>query len=115
MSNQSNVWVFPTNIKFEGVPDYSKLFNKINYNNTIIFNLNKTENTHASFIGFLIHAKHQLESKGGKLILNISTSIERTFNMLQLSSYFMYTHSILNVNKDINGLIHIPTLKASAK
>ena len=57
MEEKNNIWVFPNNIQFGMAPLYSKRFEKIQFNETIIFDLSKTEMTHSSFIGFLIQHK----------------------------------------------------------
>ena len=89
--NEMNKWIFPEKIKFEHVSVYMHQFNDESHNSDLIFDLKKTDDIHSSFIGFLLHAKKQLNLKGGELKIIASDSIERIFNMMKISDYFNST------------------------
>lgn len=85
---QKNHWIFPENISFEAVANYSQLFEGISSEKIITFDLSETENIHSSFIGFLIHTKHVLTRQGGSLKLIVSFTAERILVMLNILDYF---------------------------
>ena len=90
MDVKDNNWIFPSNIGLDKVPHYLKTFERLPHNQTITFDLSLTENINSSFIGFLIHAKQITKTEGGKLVLNISPSIEKIFNMLNIIDFLPY-------------------------
>ncbi len=81
-------WIFPKNIEFHVVPQYLKTIEKSTTQDMLVFDLNNTENIHSSFIGFLIYVKKKLEIHGGQLVLKVSPSLQKTFDMLHINSYF---------------------------
>lgn len=87
----NNTWKFPENIGFDQVNDYLRIFEKLDCNETITFDLTETENIHSSFIGFLIHARRRIDKESGKLMLLVSPSIEKIFTMLNLNDYWDYS------------------------
>ncbi len=82
-------WVFPEQIKFEEVSLYLQKFEKRDHNSKIIFDLTKTKDIHSSFIGFLIHAKHNISQECGSLVLLLSFTAEKIFTMLNILDYFL--------------------------
>ncbi|MDY6969013.1 MAG: hypothetical protein SVR08_10235 [Spirochaetota bacterium] len=99
MNEFNNTWTFPQNIGFDMVPSYSMKFEKISHNETILFDLSKTESTHSSFIGFLIYAKQKMEISGGNLVFKISSPFEKLLNMLHLIEFLTLRHHIKNTDK----------------
>jgi len=85
-----NCWKFPKEISLEEVPQYSKRFEKIEKPNFLQFDLTQTEWIHSSFIGFLIYAKHSLASKGGRLYIIPSPSVQRIFHLMNLNDYLLH-------------------------
>ncbi len=81
-------WIFPKDINLYSVPEYMKKIDKINTKHTFIFDLIETEKIHSSFIGFLIFVKEKIENGGGRLILKISPSLQKTLNMMNIKDYF---------------------------
>ena len=81
-------WKFPENIKFDAISEYLHKFDDINRGNNIVFDLTGTRNLHSSFIGFLIHVKHNLKKRGGNLSLQLSFTVEKILIMLNVMEYF---------------------------
>lgn len=93
-------WIFPDHIKFEEVPVYAERLKEQNLQGNIIFDLSETINIHSSFIGFLIHAKHNIEKKDGNLLLLLSSTVEKILIMLNIMDYFLPEIEV-NLRKEI--------------
>ena len=81
-------WTFPKNINFDEVSEYLNQFKHIDSSAKIIFDLRKTVNIHSSFIGFMIHTKHNVVKHGGTLTLLLSFTTQRILTMLNIIDYF---------------------------
>ncbi len=81
-------WDFPKNISIEQVSSYVDQLKHIKPEVTVTFDLSKTINVHSSFIGFLLHAKHNIGRNGGKLVLILSLTLEKILIMLNIINYF---------------------------
>ena len=79
---------FPKSISIEKVSEYDDQLKQIQSDETITFDLRKTVKIHSSFIGFLIHAKHHINKNGGKLVLLLSSTIEKILVMLNIIDHF---------------------------
>lgn len=79
---------FPINISIEKVSEYDDQLKQIQSDEVITFDLRKTVKIHSSFIGFLIHAKHHINKNGGKLVLLLSSTIEKILIMLNIIDHF---------------------------
>ncbi|MDY6934550.1 MAG: hypothetical protein SVZ03_10060 [Spirochaetota bacterium] len=108
----NNTWIFPNNIEFETIPEYSKKFSVIPHDKTIIFDLRQTKTTHSSFIGFLIHAKQKIDKEGGILILKTSPSFDKILNMLNVSTYLNFTNQEMD---EVDNPLYSPKLQKSNK
>lgn len=91
MKKTKNIWKFPAIIEFETVPQYSKKFEKLQMDQTLVFDLSNTQSIHSSFVGFLIYAKKQTEKEGGNLSLIISPYLEKIFKMLNIGNFLPYS------------------------
>ncbi len=87
MKTTNNVWEFPSKVGIETSHQYLTKLKTISHNSSITFDLSKTESIHSSFVGFLIHAKQAIMKEGGKLVLDISPSLEKIFKMLKINDY----------------------------
>ncbi|HOT45211.1 MAG TPA: hypothetical protein PLM53_12500 [Spirochaetota bacterium] len=81
-------WNFPKSISIEQVSSYVDRLKYVKPVETITFDLSKTVNIHSSFIGFLLHAKQNIERNGGKLELVLSLTLEKILIMLNIIDYF---------------------------
>ncbi len=81
-------WNFPKSISIEQVSSYVDQLKHVKPDETISFDLSKTVNIHSSFIGFLLHAKQNIEKNGGKLELVLSLTLEKILIMLNIIDYF---------------------------
>ncbi len=83
-------WSFPYEIEFETATELARrLCDLSGAENTVIFDLSKTKSVHSSFVGFLIHTKHYLESNGMRLVLKTSPQIDKVLALLNLGTYFL--------------------------
>ena len=82
-------WTFPKAIGLEEIPEYLDKFSRIDTSGLVVFDLSRTVSMHSSFVGFLIHAKHAMLGNGGRLILRVSSTIERILAMLNILEYFL--------------------------
>jgi anti-anti-sigma regulatory factor len=85
---ENNRWIFPENISFESVPEYSEYFAQLDHSDSITFDLSQTVSIHSAFIGFLINAKKVMQRGNGTLTLRLSNTAERLFQMLNIIKYF---------------------------
>ncbi len=81
-------WYFPKSISIEQVSSYVDQLKYVEPVETVTFDLSKTVNIHSSFIGFLLHAKQNIEKNGGKLVLILSLTLEKILIMLNIIDYF---------------------------
>jgi hypothetical protein len=81
-------WNFPKSISMEQVSSYVDQLKYVKPVETVTFDLSKTVNVHSSFIGFLLHAKQNIERNGGKLELILSLTLEKILIMLNIIDYF---------------------------
>jgi len=88
--NNERTWTFPKEISLEEVPRYSRLLDKCEYNEFISFDLTNTINVHSSFIGFLLHAKNHISSRGGDLYIYPSQAVTKIINLMQLRDYLLH-------------------------
>ncbi len=88
--NNERTWTFPKEISLEEVPQYSRLLDKCEYNEFISFDLTNTINVHSSFIGFLLHAKNHISSRGGDLYIYPSQAVTKILNLMQLKDYLLH-------------------------
>jgi anti-anti-sigma regulatory factor len=82
-------WAFPPRISLDDVPGYLEKLKQLDMSGTVYFDLTDTVTIHSSFIGFLIHAKHTIRGNGGRLILQLSTTIEKILSRLNIADYFI--------------------------
>ena len=82
------VWSFPKNISIENVSEYVERLKQVPADGEFTFDLRNTVKIHSSFIGFLIHAKHNLNKSGGRLTLLLSSTVERILIMLKIVDHF---------------------------
>ncbi len=82
-------WTFPETISLETVTLYIDRFEGEDLGADFTFDLTGTGSIHSSFIGFLIHVKHQTGKHGGRLRLVLSLSMERILVMLNVLDFFM--------------------------
>ncbi len=87
MKNANNIWKFPAEVGIEATHHCLAKLKAFTHNGTITLDLSRTENIHSSFIGFLIHARQVIKKKGGNLVLTISPTLEKIFNMLKISDF----------------------------
>ena len=87
--SQNGCWVFPDKIEINDIHCYTEKLKSLDMSEMIRFDLKKTLNVHASFIGFLIMAKSQAEKKGCGLHLDISDELDNLFLMLKLKEYLL--------------------------
>lgn len=80
-------WKFSDRVEFG---EASKLYPKLKRMRSIelVIDLTETEYIHSSFIGFLIHAKNQLEKAGQTLIVQLSSEIENILRNKNILDYF---------------------------
>ncbi len=88
--NNERTWTFPKEISLEEVPQYSRLLDKCEFNQFISFDLTNTVNVHSSFIGFLLHAKNHISSRGGDLYIYPSQAVTKIINLMQLKDYLLH-------------------------
>jgi anti-anti-sigma regulatory factor len=79
---------FPQHIGFMNVSEYMEKFREMDHDGAIVFDLSETVSVHSSFIGFLIHAKHTISKKSGKLTLLLSFTTEKLLVMLNIIDFF---------------------------
>lgn len=80
-------WKFPEKIEFGAAYEYLKKIEHIKGACTVHMDLLETDVVHSSFIGLLIVIKQKLDFHGGKLVLELSPSIKRIFNMMNILDY----------------------------
>lgn len=85
---------FPRNINFEYVPGYINFLGNMTDSKNICFDLSGTELLHASFIGFLLHAKNVIEKNNKNLTIKLSGNIEHTLRITGVYEHF--SHNIIN-------------------
>lgn len=84
----ANLLSFPRVIDFTVAATYIEAISRDLSAGDLIIDLEATEIINSSFIGLLIHMKDHIERKGGRLIVKMSPSIEKTFRRLNLFDYF---------------------------
>jgi anti-anti-sigma regulatory factor len=102
----TNLLSFPRVIDFTIAAEYIEVISKDISAGDLIIDLEYTEIINSSFIGLLIYLKDHLQRNGGKLIVKISPSIEKTLRRLNLYDYFIENqsapehsmHSIATIN-----------------
>ncbi|MCP4137947.1 MAG: hypothetical protein GY754_43695 [bacterium] len=88
MNTKMDKWTFPEQVSITDVPLYDKMLKEQEKNNQIVFDLRNTSQIHASFIGFLLEAKAEINQRGNEFILLLSATLEGVFYMLNLFDYF---------------------------
>lgn len=81
-------WSFPPRISLDEVPGYLEKLKGMDMTGTVYFDLTDTVTIHSSFIGFLIHAKHTIRNNGGRLVLELSSTIEKILARLNIADFF---------------------------
>lgn len=84
----NKAWVFPPHINLDEIPDYLEKLKQLDMTGIVHFDMSTTVSIHSSFIGFLIHAKHTVHGQGGRLILSVSTTVEKILTRLNIFDYF---------------------------
>lgn len=84
----ANLISFPRVIDFTVAATYIEAISRDLSAGDLIIDLETTEIINSSFIGLLIHIKDHIERNGGRLIVKMSPSIEKTFHRLNLLDYF---------------------------
>ena len=72
------------------MPEYSRILEKYENNDFVSFDLTNTIHVHSSFIGFLLHAKHQISSRGGNLCIYPSSAVTKIIDLMQLKDYLLH-------------------------
>ncbi len=88
MDLEKETWEFPSEISLEEVTAYSKKFDSMPHYRFYTFDLSLTKRIHSSYIGFLIDVKQKLDRGNGKLSIEISSSLEKIFEMLEVGRFF---------------------------
>lgn len=81
---------FPHTIDFSNAAQYVQAMQGGLIGEVLVLDLSATEVIHSSFIGFLIHAKEEIETAGGRLILKTSPALKKTLKRFNLSGYFAH-------------------------
>jgi anti-anti-sigma regulatory factor len=81
---------FPPTIDFSNAAQYLQIMQDGITGEILVLDLSATEVIHSSFIGFLIHAKEEIETAGGRLILKTSPALKKTLKRLNLAGYFAH-------------------------
>jgi len=96
---------FPRMIDFSVAAHYIQAIEKAP-GRTLVFDLEATEIIHSSFIGFMIHVKEEMENSGGRLIVKLSPSLEKTFRRLNLGEYFSASAEMTRQARDLHLTIN---------
>lgn len=101
-----NLISFPRVIDFTIAATYIEEISKDLSSGDVIFDLRSTEVINSSFIGLLIHIKDIQKHRGGRLIVKMSPSIEKTLRRLNLFEYFSEHHTEKNIPATSFAALH---------
>ncbi|MFW5807815.1 MAG: hypothetical protein ACOCWH_02035 [Spirochaetota bacterium] len=88
VTSANNTYQLPDRISFGHIAQLYDSFHSMMQHDPVVFDLTRTKEVHAAFVGFLIYLKTEKEKRNGSVRLIISPTVEQILNTLQLDDYF---------------------------